>query len=1123
MNSLGGLERQMGYRLSKIELYNWGTFDGAVHGFHPRGEWGLLVGENGTGKSTVVDALLTLLVRPNTRKYNFASGAAKTERDERTYIQGAYDKTIGPNGTPQLKYLRPGNKHYSALLACFENVESGKTFTVCQILHLDSNNKRKSFYAMDDQHERGISEDLGNITESSSVLTTLKSRGFKATESYTQYFEWLRRKTSCRPKAMDMFNQAAWVKDVQQLDSFVREQMLEKKPWDDKVSQLLKHFAELSEAHRALVIVRDQAKMLGPIMESGDRYHAAFSQLRDAKEQLAATSLYFSFATRRLLEPMCREWTQRVEALDDEIEQTEGDISRNDREVARIELEISGAGGERMRRLPDLIDRENELAEIKQIARGKFEVLLEHAGIDTQVQTAEELSTLLATVSAKHKDVEDRRNLTQRQVSQLQYELGQLKQRLRDDRDELTSLEKRKGNMPRELVYMRDEICQELKISPKDLPFAAELIAVAPEHREWEASIEQVLSGFARDLLVKERHYAKVSGFIDRKRLVDRDGRGQRLSYTRVGGVSHDANATIASGTHSLLGMLKFRNENELAPWVRGQVADRFDFVACETIEQFQSSDRSAMTKNRHTKRNRSHHSKDDRNHQGDRKRFILGWENREKVLALRAAIESGERELTQLEAREIALLNSIETETNTLGCLRQVSETKTFDTIDDRRHRDNATQLEMELERLKASNDKIKELEGKKAELEDEIKRCKAIYGKLSDERTRTQMGLKNGQASVDLCARALEEAQEDGSFERLEPQFGAIEELLAERPLSLDNFTLLPQQFERERNEEVNRLRDRLEPVQKSLTSQMGKFLTKFPAFLTEMDYNVESLPQFISLNDRIQKDDLPRHEERFKRRLNEKVLTDVGVMNSHLENEREEIIRKIEEINEGLRRMEWREGTHVRLDPEDSKDPEIRDFRRELAGCLTGYLGGTDQVDEETFLRIQKLVDKLRDDNNVRWREKVIDVRKWFSFSAQELVTETGEPRSYYDGGSGKSGGEKAKLAFLVLVAAIVYQYDINPDDKNSHKFHFVMVDEMFSRTASKYARYALDLFKQFGLQLMMVAPLDAKARVCEPYVGIHAHVVKDPETDRSEILSYTSEQYHEDLAKKKVSRS
>lgn len=1118
MNMLPGFERQSGYRLSKLEVYNWGTFDSAVHGFHPRGEWTLLVGENGTGKSTIVDALLTLLVRPNTRKYNFASGAAKTERDEKTYIQGAYDKTIGTNGTPQLKYLRPGNKHYSALLAAFENLESGKVFTVCQILHLDSNNKRKSYYAFDDMRERGIAEDLGNITEGSSILSTLKSRDFKATESYTQYFDWLRRKTGCRPKAMDMFNQAAWVKDVNRLDSFVREQMLEKKPWDEKVAQLLKHFSELSETYRALVTVREQARMLEPIKETGQQYDDAFTKLQTAKEQLEATSLYFSFAKKRLLEPMCREWDQRLQLLTGEINQIEENIHRSNRDVARIEVEISGAGGERMQRIPDMITLEQERYDTRHQARIRFEQQLQQAEVEANVDSVEALSKLLKFVLTKHAEVEQSRTEVQQKLNSLQYELGQLKQRIRDDRDELESLEKRKGNMPRELVLMRDEICRELNIPSKDLPFAAELMTVDSNHREWEASIEQVLSSFARDLLVKERHYAKVSGFIDHKCLTDGAGRGLRLTYTRVGSPKVSKSSPTQSSTigQSLFSMLKFREENGLAPWVRGQVAERFDFLACETIKQFQTAQGPAMTKNRHIKRNRFNHIKDDRNQSSDRRRFILGWENREKILALKAAIESGAEELQQFQRQETALLTEIEQFSNVLRCLEQISELKDFSEIDDVQHRENMNQLKMELERLKKSNDKIRELEGKKSELEREIQHKQEQQKLLFDERSKINRNLEDARKFIDSSSRDIDKAKSNGSYDRLSEQFEAIDELLTKTPLTIDNIPSLPTQFNQKCYNVVQRLEKRLLPIQKSLTSQMGKFLGKYPAFQSEMDYNVDSLPQFLALQIQIEKEDLPRHVDRFKERLNENVLTEIGVMNSHLENEREEIIQKIEEINEGLQRMQWREGTHIRLDPEESQNPEIRDFRRELAGCLTGYLDGTNQANEETFLRIQKLVDKLSDDKNVRWREKVIDVRNWFNFSAQELVTETGEPRSYYDGGSGKSGGEKARLAFLVLVAAIVYQYDIDPDDDNSDQFHFVMVDEMFSRTASKYAHFALDLFKQFGLQLLVVAPLDAKARVCESYVGLHAHVVKDPDTDRSEILSYSSEQLQQDLA-------
>jgi uncharacterized protein YPO0396 len=53
-----------GFRLKRLEILNWGTFHGKVHILAPDGRWSLLVGENGSGKSTAVDALRTLLVSP---------------------------------------------------------------------------------------------------------------------------------------------------------------------------------------------------------------------------------------------------------------------------------------------------------------------------------------------------------------------------------------------------------------------------------------------------------------------------------------------------------------------------------------------------------------------------------------------------------------------------------------------------------------------------------------------------------------------------------------------------------------------------------------------------------------------------------------------------------------------------------------------------------------------------------------------------------------------------------------------------------------------------------------------------------------------------------------------------
>ncbi len=59
-----------GFRLYKLEVFNWGTFHDKVWIFSPQGETSLLTGDVGSGKSTLVDALTTLLVPPRKVAYN---------------------------------------------------------------------------------------------------------------------------------------------------------------------------------------------------------------------------------------------------------------------------------------------------------------------------------------------------------------------------------------------------------------------------------------------------------------------------------------------------------------------------------------------------------------------------------------------------------------------------------------------------------------------------------------------------------------------------------------------------------------------------------------------------------------------------------------------------------------------------------------------------------------------------------------------------------------------------------------------------------------------------------------------------------------------------------------------
>jgi uncharacterized protein YPO0396 len=71
---------------------------------------------------------------------------------------------------------------------------------------------------------------------------------------------------------------------------------------------------------------------------------------------------------------------------------------------------------------------------------------------------------------------------------------------------------------------------------------------------------------------------------------------------------------------------------------------------------------------------------------------------------------------------------------------------------------------------------------------------------------------------------------------------------------------------------------------------------------------------------------------------------------------------------------------------------------------------------------------------------------------------------------------------------------------------------MVDEMFSKIDDQFSEYALKLFEKFRLQLLIVAPLDAKDRVTEPFVKKYLHVVKD-NRNRSRVHTMSAVEFEE----------
>ena len=74
-------------------------------------------------------------------------------------------------------------------------------------------------------------------------------------------------------------------------------------------------------------------------------------------------------------------------------------------------------------------------------------------------------------------------------------------------------------------------------------------------------------------------------------------------------------------------------------------------------------------------------------------------------------------------------------------------------------------------------------------------------------------------------------------------------------------------------------------------------------------------------------------------------------------------------------------------------------------------------------------------------------------------------------------------------------------------------------MFARTDETNSRYALQLFANFQLQLLIVCPFDARARVVEPFVSSY-HITVNPTTQSSSVRTITVEELNATLINRPV---
>jgi uncharacterized protein YPO0396 len=208
-----------------------------------------------SGKSTLVDAITTLLVPPQKIAYNKAAGADTRERTLRSYVLGHYKTERGDVGlSARPVSLRDGNS-YSVLLARFFNQGYDQTVTLAQVFWLkDMEGQPAKLFVVSDgtlsiaEHFANFGSDIADLRKR--LRRTPKTEIFDAFAPYAAAFR--RRFGIENDQALDLFHQTVSMKSVGNLTDFVRQHMLEAFPVEERIEKLVQHFDDLNRAHEAV-------------------------------------------------------------------------------------------------------------------------------------------------------------------------------------------------------------------------------------------------------------------------------------------------------------------------------------------------------------------------------------------------------------------------------------------------------------------------------------------------------------------------------------------------------------------------------------------------------------------------------------------------------------------------------------------------------------------------------------------------------------------------------------------------------------------------------------------------------------------------------------------------------
>jgi len=1102
-----------GFRLHRLELLNWGTFHQEVRTFRLDGSNSLLTGDIGSGKSTVVDAITTLLLPANRIEYNKAAGAQKKERTLMSYVRGFHKSTRSTGGEYSKPVALRGVGKLSVVLGVFHNAVLGKSVTLAITLWATQEAGQPTrFYSLMEGAQT-IAGDFANFGQDPTRLKRqLRAAGASIHDTFEPYAAAFKRQFGISGnQAMELFHRTVSMKQVENITGFVRTNMLEEDDVQARIGNLIHHFDDLKKAHDAVLRAKDQITLLTPITEGAAQHASLTAEDEFARRQ--RDQLHPWFTDRKL--QLSLEHQDELQGTGIRLQEDSGklatEITQLRLDLAAVKDDIRNNGGGRLAAIEAEAAR---LSEESRSQRARFEKYAE-AAADLGLQPPADrvlfdanrsrLAEVEKGLAAKADQLQDSR-------TELTMKRQELNGRDSDIAAELTSLQSRPNLLPRPQLDLRGRLCEGTGIRESELPYAGELLRVRDGEAAWEGAAERTLRGFALSLLVPSEHYAAVSGWVDGNNL-----RG-RLVYLKIG----ESYAPRQAEAGTLAAKIAIKQGTPFRDFLLDELSSRFDYFCCDTLEDFRRRAK-ALTANGQLKGGRGRHEKDDRQDISDRRNYVLGWDNHDKISRFRAEQDDIQGQLSVVAgqlARVNDSLGAVGRKNQQLGIIGSVPD---FAEISWQLTARRIEDLKAEKAQLESTSDVLRQLTAKEAEISGRLDRLQQRADDIQRRIGTNEGAARDIAEAIADCNDVLNETSltDDGAVLAAVASLADAE--LAGKSLTYKNTGAVESAVRSGLTDTIDALSKQIARAAEKTVRLMAEFRNKYPNETVEIDAALESAGDFGKLLKQLVSNDLPRFEAHFKESLNQNTIHEVVAFNAFLDSRRQDIVNRIGEINLSLAGIEYNSGRHIQLEHQNSTDLDVRQFGMDLRACSEGTIGDDDQYSEQKYLQVARLIERFRGRDGYttldeRWTAKVTDVRNWFTFSASEKWTETGEEYEHFTDSGGKSGGQKEKLAYTILAAALAFQFGLasgrgaGKNAGSGRSFRFVVIDEAFGRGSDESARYGLELFQRMKLQLLIVTPLQ-KIHVIEPFVA-HVGFVANINGDDSQLRNMTIQEYRDE---------